>query len=97
MSIQAISNIGNIPNQLSTSSSSSNNNDFTSKFWDLISSLNDTQLQKQQITSDVLTGKSDDTTGMMVVAAKASLEMDIASTIRDKSITSWNNLMNMQI
>lgn len=76
---------------------SSSKRDFVEEFWDVIESLDATQKEGQQKMTDVATGKSDDSAGALVALEKASLQFEIATTIRDKGVYAFNKLLETQI
>jgi len=71
--------------------------DFMKEFWDVIQSMDTTQKTAQQKVEDVMTNKSDDTHGALIAEEKASLQLEIATTIRDKAVYAFNKLMDTQI
>lgn len=71
--------------------------DFTTSLWTLVESMNETQKTAQNSMQDVVSGKSDDSAGALVALEKASLQLEIASTVRDKAVYAFNKLMDTQI
>ncbi|PGK51570.1 hypothetical protein CN918_27650 [Priestia megaterium] len=71
--------------------------DFLKEFWDVIQTMDTTQKSAQQKVQDVMTNKSDDTHGALIAEEKASLQLEIATTIRDRAVSAFNKLMDTQI
>lgn len=67
------------------------------KLWSYIGGLNKEQKVSEKTMSDVLMGKSDNTHGALISMQKAELNLQLATTIRDKATEGYKTLINMQI
>lgn len=63
----------------------------------VIQGMNNTQVGANQLMSDVILGKSEDSHGALIALEKASVQMDLAVKVRDELIQGYNKLINIQI
>jgi flagellar hook-basal body complex protein FliE len=59
--------------------------------------LNAGQLQASQASQDLATGKATDITSVVSEVEKASLELQLATQVRNKVVDAYSELMRMQI
>lgn len=67
------------------------------KLWTTIEGMNETQNEGSSKVQDVLLGKSDDTHGALIALEKAELQMQLATTVRDKVTQGYQQIINMQL
>ena len=63
----------------------------------VIQGVNDTQVSANNLMSDVVLGKSEDTHGALIALEKASIQMQLMTKVRDELIEGYNKLINIQI
>lgn len=95
-------NIGEINNSLTPSSMTNTETSKTSKggfdsVWELVANMNTQQVQANNHMSQVILGKSEDTHGALIALEKASMQMQLATKVRDELIQGYNKLINIQI
>lgn len=98
MQITPLTNL--IPNLNSTaasSSTSSTNGSFTNIFSDALNNLQQTETDAENENEKLLTGQSDDIHTAMIASQKADVAVELAVQIRDKVISAYNEVMNMQV
>ena len=88
-----ITNFGSSNANKSTASSGS----FTDVLNDAISNAQDTEQAVQAQNAQVLTGETDDLHTPIVEAQKAELALNLAIQIRNKVVSAYNDVMNMQV
>jgi flagellar hook-basal body complex protein FliE len=77
--------------------SSPGGSDFGSMLMDQIGSLNAAQNQASTQSQALATGQATDVTSVVADVEKASLEMQLATQVRNKAVDSYNELFRMQI
>lgn len=82
---------------VSMSGLSSSDGNFASEFGDLINNIKETEAVANAENQKILTGESDDIHSAMIASQKAQLAVDLAVAVRDKVITAYNDVMNMQV
>lgn len=78
-------------------SSNINGDSFTNIFSDAVNNLKQTEAVAETENEKLLTGETDDIHTAMIAAQKAEVAVNLAVTIRDKVITAYNEVMNMQV
>jgi flagellar hook-basal body complex protein FliE len=87
----AISGIGNLKNITGSGES------FTNIFGDALNNLKQTEAVAETENAKLLTGESDDIHTAMIASQKAEVAVNLAVQIRDRVLTAYNEVMNMQI
>ena len=85
------------PQSGSTSSSSSASTGIGSMLADKMSQLDSAIQQADTATQGVVTGQSADIANVVTQVEKASLDLQIASQIRNKAVDAYQDLFRMQI
>lgn len=70
---------------------------FTDIFDDVLNNVKETEAQVLAENQALLTGESDDLHGAMIASKKAELAVSLAVQIRNKVISAYNEVMNMQV
>ena len=107
MSINSINPLAsNLVNLLSNESLKLNNDsdelgELTSNFADILSGSLKTAAEADTMDKvsalELLTGQSDDMSGLLLDAQKAELSLNLALQIRNKVIDAYNEIMRMQV
>ncbi len=90
---QAVSRIDSIGSTKQAQSESS----FTDILSEAINSAQDAEGSAQVQNAALLTGETDDLHTPVIQAQKAELALDLAIQIRNKVISAYNEVMNMQL
>lgn len=85
-----------MPNSIETQTEQTKSGDFDSVL-KAIEHTNQTQVSANQLMSDVILGKSEDTHGAMIALEKASIQMELMVKVRDQLTEGINKLINIQI
>jgi flagellar hook-basal body complex protein FliE len=101
MTIQAISAISNIPALSSTRSAASSTGgssgtDFASALSKGLDSVQAAQSNADSLAVQASTGDLSDISSYTIAATQASLMTQLVSTVRDKAVDSFNEIMGMQ-
>lgn len=67
------------------------------QLWGTINNLNNQQQSAQNEVQSVLSGQSNNVQGALIAMEKASLQIQLASTVSTKLVSGYNTLMNMQV
>jgi flagellar hook-basal body complex protein FliE len=78
----------------SNASKTTNSGDFGNFFANAIGSMNNEQVQGQNMVQSLVTGQTDDASSVMVQLEQETLDMQYTAAIRDKAITGINSLLN---
>mgnify|MGYP001214516571 CR=1 FL=1 len=70
---------------------------FNQIFKDSIKSLNDSQLQSDQLTQKLALGEDVDLHEVMIAAQKAQVAMNLAIEVRNKAVEAYQEMMRMQV
>jgi flagellar hook-basal body complex protein FliE len=62
-----------------------------------LSSLQDTQAQADQQVQAFATGQSQDMSSVVMSVEKASLELQLATQVRNKAVDAYNEIFRMQV
>jgi flagellar hook-basal body complex protein FliE len=73
-----------------------NNTDFKNVLTDFIGSVNQSQLDSDNITNDFITGKNVELQDVMISAEKAKTSLDLLMEIRNKALDMYKELTNIQ-
>ncbi|UWG98321.1 flagellar hook-basal body complex protein FliE [Dehalobacter sp. DCM] len=73
------------------------NTSFSSILTDALDKLETTQAEAQQSTADFISGQIDDFHTPVIALQKANLAMNLAVTVRNKVVTAYKEIMQMQI
>ena len=65
--------------------------------FNVIQGVNDKQVSANNLMSDVILGKSEDTHGALIALEKASIQMQLMTKVRDELTEGYNKLINIQI
>ncbi len=65
-------------------------------FSDLLSKVNDEQLNSEQAIQDLVTGKNDDVQQVVMQVVKSEMSFQLFMEVRNQLIESYNELMRMQ-
>jgi flagellar hook-basal body complex protein FliE len=102
MAIPPISSIGGIGSNLGVSGttgpgSGSGGDSFAGLLGNALGKLDASQAQASQGSQDLATGKATDVSGVVMQVERASLELQLASQVRNKLVDAYTELMHMQI
>jgi len=89
--VSSINSIGNDTKKTQSDSS------FTDILSDAINSAQESEGSVQDENTALLTGETDDLHTPVIEAQKAELALDLAIQIRNKVISAYNEVMNMQV
>jgi flagellar hook-basal body complex protein FliE len=96
--INPISPINPISQGSSTASGESKGNtDFKKILGNAIDKVNSTVENAEQATQDFATGKTTDISSVLVTAEKADIALQLTTEITNKIISSYQDIMRMQI
>jgi flagellar hook-basal body complex protein FliE len=70
---------------------------FASILTDAFRDVNQTDASAKTATLELLTGESDDISGILIEAQKAELAINLALQIRNKFIDAYTEIMRMQV
>lgn len=95
-------NVGEMNNSLVPSTMSNTETPKASKegfdsVWEMVANMNTQQVEANNHMSQVILGKSEDTHGALIALEKASMQMQLATKVRDELIQGYNKLINIQI
>lgn len=74
-----------------------NDASFSDIFGDALDNFKETEAQALAANEALLTGESDDLHGAMIASKKAEMAVSLAVQIRNKVISAYNEVMNMQV
>jgi flagellar hook-basal body complex protein FliE len=102
MAIAPIPSIGGIGSNLGVSGpagagSGSGGDSFAGLLGNAIGKLDASQTQASQASQDLATGKATDVSGVVMQVERASLELQLASQVRNKLVDAYSELMRMQV
>lgn len=63
----------------------------------IVEEMNKGQVKAKSEMTSVLNGESDNTHGALIALEKASLQLQMATTARDKLLQGYQQIINMQI
>lgn len=93
--------IRNTINGLSDPSSavqeSSDQEKFSNVLTDAIQNSEETNLDSNYDTLDLLSGNTDDLAGLMIGSEKSEVALNLTVAIRNKAIDAYKEIMNMQV
>ena len=69
----------------------------TEGIFETLKTMNHEQVNANNLMTDVITGKSEDTHGALIALEQATTKMEIAVKVRDEVIQSYDKLINIQI
>lgn len=95
MKIEGISSF-ELP-ELKKVDNSSNNINFADILENQLNKLNDVQLNAEEATMDLLTGKATDIHQVMIATEEAKLSLELAVQIRNKLVDAYKEIISMQI
>lgn len=95
--INGISGIASGEGSVGSSGKTQIGSSFTDILSEAINSAQETENTVQDENAALLTGESDDLHTPLVEAQKAELALDLAIQIRNKVISAYNEVMNMQV
>jgi flagellar hook-basal body complex protein FliE len=81
----------------SSATQSSGGGGFGQMLSNSISKLDQTQTNANQQVQDLATGKAQDLSSVVMSVEQASLEVQLASQIRNKAVDAYNDIFRMQI
>lgn len=91
--ISGASGVGTVGGAAKTQGDSS----FTDILSDAINSAREAEYSAETENASLLTGETDDLHTPLIEAQKAEIALDLAIQIRNKVITAYNQVMNMQV
>lgn len=94
--VEALS-VSSLPNLIEFPKEKTQSKGGFDQVFDVINGMNQDQVQANQLMSDVILGKSEDTHGALIALEKASMQMQLATKVRDELIQGYNKLINIQI
>jgi flagellar hook-basal body complex protein FliE len=98
MPINGISNIASSINSIGSSTKKTQSeSSFTDILSDAINSAQESEGSVKDENAALLTGETDDLHTPVIEAQKAELALDLAIQIRNKVISAYNEVMNMQV
>ncbi len=94
-----LSGLGKIANALKQENITANedNTGFSSVLTDALDQYQDLEGGNTVETLKLLSGNTDDLSSTMIAAEKAELALNLTISIRNKAISAYNTIMNMQI
>lgn len=95
MNIDAISLL-NKP-ELQKTSQNANGVDFAGYLKNALDKVNDSQIDAENATLDLITGKTNDIHQVMIASEEAKLSLELAVQIRNKLVDSYQEIMRMQL
>jgi flagellar hook-basal body complex protein FliE len=87
---------GILQSNLLNKSEKPNNANFKNVLTDFIGSVNQSQLDSDNITNDFITGKNVELQDVMISAEKAKTSLDLLMEIRNKALDMYKELTNIQ-
>lgn len=84
-------------NKVNTNSNNKNNISFGEILKNELSKVNDIQLNAEQATQDLLTGKATDIHQVIIATEEARLSLELAVQIRNKLVDAYQEISRMQI
>ncbi len=75
----------------------SNNTSFSEILKNELDKVNDIQLNAEQATQDLLTGKATDVHQVLIATEEAKLSLEMAVQIRNKLVDAYQEISRMQI
>jgi flagellar hook-basal body complex protein FliE len=75
----------------------SNNTNFSEILKNELDKVNDIQLNAEQATQDLLTGKATDVHQVLIATEEAKLSLEMAVQIRNKLVDAYQEISRMQI
>ncbi|AME05289.1 flagellar hook-basal body complex protein FliE [Bacillus siamensis] len=97
--LQQTQNTQNVTNQLNQAqkTDSSNQTSFSELLKNSIDSLNESQVQSDQITNELAAGKDVNLDEVMIAAQKANISLTAATEFRNKAVEAYQEIMRMQM
>ncbi|MBD0406267.1 flagellar hook-basal body complex protein FliE [Bacillus siamensis] len=97
--LQQTQNTQNVTNQLNQAqkTDSSNQTSFSELLKNSIDSLNESQVQSDQITNKLAAGKDVNLDEVMIAAQKANISLTAATEFRNKAVEAYQEIMRMQM
>ena len=100
--IPSISSIGGIGSNLGVgktdgAAGGSGGDSFAGLLGNALGKLDASQAQASQASQDLATGKATDVSGVVMQVERASLELQLASQVRNKLVDAYSELMRMQV
>lgn len=83
--------------ELKKVNSNSNNTSFSEILKSELDKVNDVQLNAEQATQDLLTGKATDIHQVLIATEEARLSLELAVQIRNKLVDAYQEISRMQI
>lgn len=83
--------------KLNINSSQTNSLSFGDMLKNELNKVNDIQLNAEQATQDLLTGKATDIHQVMIATEEARLSLELAVQIRNKLVDAYQEISRMQI
>ena len=74
-----------------------NGKSFADTLNEVISGVNDLQLQSDQKVQELAAGKTDDIAGVMITSEKADIALRAMVQVRNKIIDAYQEIMKMQV
>ncbi|MDF2673258.1 MAG: fliE [Clostridiales bacterium] len=83
--------------ELKKVNSTSNNINFNEILKNELDKVNDNQINAEQATQDLLTGKATDIHQVLIATEEARLSLELAVQIRNKLVDAYQEISRMQI
>ncbi|WLD95149.1 flagellar hook-basal body complex protein FliE [Alkalihalobacillus sp. AL-G] len=80
-----------------TASPNQARDELTSSFKDMLSQVNEAQLNSDAATKRLINGKAENLHNVMIAAEKASIMLHTAVEVRNKAIEAYKEVMRMQV
>ncbi|PWI58184.1 flagellar hook-basal body complex protein FliE [Sulfoacidibacillus thermotolerans] len=95
--IQAVSAVGGLTANSSGTSASAASGGFSSMLGHALQTLDQSVAQAEQQGINLASGTAPNIATVMTTATKAELAVDLAVQVRNRAISAYNQMMNMQI
>jgi flagellar hook-basal body complex protein FliE len=102
MAIPPITSLGGIGSNLGVTkaaggASGGGGDSFAGLLGNALGKLDASQASATQASQDLATGKATDVSGVVMQVERASLELQLASQVRNKLVDAYNEIMRMQV
>ncbi len=97
--MNTISSLQQVSGQMKPAGTSSteDGSDFGKMLGDAIKQVNESQIQSEKMSNQLITGEVQDVHQVMLAAQKASLSLNLTVEVRNKVIESYQEIMRMQM
>ncbi|EIT85079.1 flagellar hook-basal body protein FliE [Fictibacillus macauensis ZFHKF-1] len=97
MSVQGVTNVASIPLTENIQQVKESEGSFATVLQNMLQETNGYEQASNQATNQLLTGKTDDISSVMVLAEKANLTLQTAVEVRNKVLEAYQEIMRTQL